>query len=408
MDDEGILLFEGEYKNGIKYGKEYNSAGKLIFDGEYKNMDDVVKECESIPLSNYGDEISKEKPWNGKIYIYEHHTRFRCGGCCFGMPDFNNEYMEDSDIEKYKNIKDLIKFEGEYFNGEKNGKGKEYNIEGNLIYEGVYLNDKRKEIKKKGFLYFDDDGYYTLMFEGELLNGQKNGKGKEYDQRGNIIFEGEYLNGEKLNSKCKIFYDNDQLKFEGEFINGNPKGKFYNSNGIMIFEGEYSKGKEWNGKAKEYKDDKLIFEGEFINGKKIGKEYNSQGKLIFEGEYLEGKKWKGKFEEYNNEGKLIFKGELFEGKKWNGIIYNNNYNFEIEIKSGIYKLKDSNNKIKFINDSERRKKLNKSKPEYFFFYCSDIRYIIIEENGKGKEYEYNGKLIYEGKYLNWKYMKVNI
>jgi antitoxin component YwqK of YwqJK toxin-antitoxin module len=87
----------------------------------------------------------------------------------------------------------------------------------------------------------------------------------------NIIFEGEYLNGEKLNSKCKIFYDNDQLKFEGEFINGNPKGKFYNSNGIMIFEGEYSKGKEWNGKAKEYKDDKLIFEGEFINGKKLGK-----------------------------------------------------------------------------------------------------------------------------------------
>ena len=104
--------------------------------------------------------------------------------------------------------------------------------------------------------------------------------------------------------------------------------------------------------------------------------------------------------EYNSEGKLIFEGEYLNGKKWNGIIYNNNYNFEIEIKSGIYKLKDSNNKIKFINDSERRKKLNKSKPEYFFFDCSDIRYIIVEENGKGKEYEYNGKLIYEGEYLN--------
>ena len=46
--------------------------------------------------------------------------------------------------------------------------------------------------------------------------------------------------------------------------------------------------------------------------------------------------------------------------------------------------------------------MNKSKPEYFFFDCSDIRYIIVEENGKGKEYEYNGKLIYEGEYLNWK------
>ena len=57
--------------------------------------------------------------------------------------------MKDSDIEKYKNIKDLIKYEGEYFDDLKNGMGKEYDIEGNLIYEGVYLNDKRKEFKKK-------------------------------------------------------------------------------------------------------------------------------------------------------------------------------------------------------------------------------------------------------------------
>ena len=44
------------------------------------------------------------------------------------MRDFNDDYMEDSDIEKYKNIKDLIKFEGEYSNGKKNGIGKNYYI----------------------------------------------------------------------------------------------------------------------------------------------------------------------------------------------------------------------------------------------------------------------------------------
>ena len=36
------------------------------------------------------------------------------------------------------------------------------------------------------------------MYEGEYLNGKRNGKGKEYDEKGNIIFEGEYLNGEPL------------------------------------------------------------------------------------------------------------------------------------------------------------------------------------------------------------------
>ena len=55
----------------------------------------------------------------------------------------------------------------------RNGKGKEYNHNGELEFEGEYLNDK------------------------------KNGKGKEYNNDGKLIFEGEYLNNEK-NGKGKI------------------------------------------------------------------------------------------------------------------------------------------------------------------------------------------------------------
>ena len=29
------------------------------------------------------------------------------------------------------------------------------------------------------------------------LNGKRNGKGKEYDSNGKLIFEGEYLNGKR-------------------------------------------------------------------------------------------------------------------------------------------------------------------------------------------------------------------
>ena len=36
-----------------------------------------------------------------------------------------------------------------------------------------------------------------MIFEGEYLNGKKNGKGKKYDFN-SLIFEGEYLNGEKM------------------------------------------------------------------------------------------------------------------------------------------------------------------------------------------------------------------
>ena len=51
-----------------------------------------------------------------------------------------------------------------------------------------------KELKNvKGKEY---DYYGSLSFEGEYLNGERNGKGKEYDiHNGSLSFEGEYLNG---------------------------------------------------------------------------------------------------------------------------------------------------------------------------------------------------------------------
>ena len=80
--------------------------------------------------------------------------------------------------------------------------------------------------------YYYNKIYYWfggIGFEGEFLNGEKSGKGKEYNRDGKLIFEGEYLNGKK---------------------NGN--GKEFNSQGELIFEGEYLNGKRWNGKMHGY------------------------------------------------------------------------------------------------------------------------------------------------------------
>jgi len=53
----------------------------------------------------------------------------------------------------------------------------------------------------------------------------KNGKGKEYFSiRGELKFEGEYLNGRK-NGKGKEYDYNDKLYYEGEYINGKRHGK---------------------------------------------------------------------------------------------------------------------------------------------------------------------------------------
>ena len=86
----------------------------------------------------------------------------------------------------------ILEFEGEYLYGIKwNGK----------IYDKT--NNKFCELKNgKGYIKeYDYDG--KLIYEGEYLNGERNGKGKEYF-RGKLIFEGEYLNG-KRNGKGKEY-----------------------------------------------------------------------------------------------------------------------------------------------------------------------------------------------------------
>ena len=200
------------------------------------------------------------------------------------------------------NIQDYKEISGRYKIGGKNGKGSEYTL------------DKK-----------------NLIFEGEYKKGRRNGNGKEYYQDEKLKFEGEYSNGEKWNGKG--FNKNGIIDFQIE--NGNGKGKEYYKNGKLKFEGKYKNGKR-NGKGKEYyQDEKLKFEGEYKNGKRNGKgkEYYKDEKLNFEGEYLYDRR-NGKGKEYYYSGELKFEGEYFYGERWNGKSYNKNGKIDFQIKDG--------------------------------------------------------------------------
>ena len=56
---------------------------------------------------------------------------------------------------------------------------------------------ERKNKKKIGKEYYHD----KLKFEGQYINDQRNGRGKEYNFKGDVIFEGEYLNNQRWNGK---------------------------------------------------------------------------------------------------------------------------------------------------------------------------------------------------------------
>ena len=152
---------------------------------------------------------------------------------------------------------------------------------------------------------YDENGQKIF----EIKNGE--GKGKLYDDKNNLIFDGEIKKGKYWNGKVYEYdyemkiNNNNKIKFEGVYENGELKqGKKY-ENGEIIFEGEYKQNKEWTGKLKNYKIDKnyIILQGELSEGKWSGKgkEFDSFGYAIYEGQFLEGKR-NGEGIEYISDG----------------------------------------------------------------------------------------------------------
>ena len=198
--------------------------------------------------------------------------------------EYNKEYQSllEINLETFKNISGKIKIMGF------NGYGKEYKSD-----------------------------TMELTFEGEYLNGQKNGKGKKYYYNGKLEFEGEYLKGKK-SGKGKEYYPNGKLKFEGEYLNGQKR------KGIEYDEGQETNViiKKYNCKNKKEYDEKgkLTFVGNYLNGNIIGKEFVNNDKLKIENFlkeenaelYLNENKWNRKVKEYYPNGKLKFERELFK------------------------------------------------------------------------------------------------
>ena len=335
--------------NGL--GKEYTPDGhELIFEGKYLNG---KRNGKGIEYFKNGEKKYEGVFLNGNIYEGIQYDENRKKIITF---------KNGKGIELYNN--GLIKFEGEYLKGKKwtgkgytyygiklfeikNGNGyiREYNSDGSLLFKGHYLNGERNG---KGKEY----SHGKLLFEGNYLNGVRNGKGKEYFENFRIQFEGEYLNGKRWNGKVydENLFDYDEISFypeetyifsnfildvkkgkenkngklvyKGEYVNGKKDGKgkeYYEDE--LIFEGEYIKG-ERNGKGKQYFFDELIFEGEYMDGIRngFGKEYYINNKIKFEGEYQDGK-INGKGKEYDYFGRLIFEGEYVNNKRMNGLVY---------------------------------------------------------------------------------------
>ena len=122
-------------------------------------MDEIISKSENInSYLNSGKSIKSE-------YIFKEIFSFLDKKALFNIITYNKKWQNILKI----NIEDYKKLSGKYKIGKKDGKGKVYKLNTNI-----------------------------LLFEGEYLNGKKNGNGKDYYYKSKLKFEGEYLNGKKM------------------------------------------------------------------------------------------------------------------------------------------------------------------------------------------------------------------
>jgi len=219
-----------------------------------------------------------------------------------------------------------------------------------------------------------------LIFEGKFIQGERNGKGKEYFFNGTTKFFGDYFHGREWTGEGydiegkKIYTLNDGKGIINESIKRFLKNKII----FIEYKYEYLNGGK-NGRGKKIIDNKLSFEGNFFNGKKNGKgiEYDNQERKLFEGEYFYDEKLKGK--EFIK-GRLEYEGTYFFGTKWNGKGDDENGNI-------IYELNNGTGKVRQYKDGE---------------LIFDGEYFEGKKNGHGKKYYSNGNLKFEGEYFEGK------
>ena len=306
-----------------------NGEKRIKFEGEYLN---------GQKWNGIGFDIKGEKQYelkNGSGYIYEYDNSNKLS--------FEGEVIKGIKTGMAKEyIQGMLDFEGFYFNGKRQGKGKIYDYNGGrLWYEGDFINGKKNGYGKE---YLDG----CLDYKGEFIDDQKNGKGKSYfSSIGKLYEEGIFFKNRLI--KGKIYSGDGMLREEVKYRNFAFdeymteflwKGKIYNKRGILEYEGTKLKGKMWNGIGYNPKGEKAFeirngigrIKKYFSNGKiKLdadsiygyifgwGKEYYENGNIKYDGLlfYL-GDEW-GQWaiaNKYDEEGKLIYSGKMMNGEEY--------------------------------------------------------------------------------------------
>ena len=204
---------------------------------------------------------------------------------------------------------DNVIFVGALADGRINGYGTLYDPEGNLRYQGEFLEDQYSGM---GELYYRSG---NVEYVGQLVASQYEGKGKLYDEEGVLIYEGDFSQG-LYEGSGTLYYADGGVRYCGGFSRGlyEGMGVLFHENGVASYEGEFLQGKR-SGNGKVYEEDgELIYDGFFSQDRYEGEgTLYRDGQIVRQGSFHTGVLTSGTTVYYDRKGNLLFQGNIDNG-----------------------------------------------------------------------------------------------
>lgn len=205
-----------------------------------------------------------------------------------GIPNGKGKYI----------LSKMTVHEGDYVNGQLNGKGqitiKYKNDSVFYLYNGQLSDDVPNGFGEE--IYFYSDGDTLSVYKGNFSKGDKQGPGllKEFTYYVTTIYKG-YFDLNKPQGKVEIWdhYKGKPVNYyKGDFYNGERDGYGEEVFGFNKYCGEWKKNNK-NGIGKLFFDSLLIYDGDWRSGK-----FNGSGKRYF----LDGSYYFGEFKNNQRDG----------------------------------------------------------------------------------------------------------
>lgn len=354
-NEDGNLTLEINYKSGKKNGQRVTYLPEEIVRENFENdiktdltlhFDLKERLIKSVPF-NKGLEEGIALSYDTLGTIIELTTYKR--GYIVERERINRRDSENRQHGPWKWFYEngIVKSEGVYKNGLKNGLFKEYDKQGNLKKIEKFVDDlKQESAEEVARLDLRRDYFPTgkVKVEATYRNGVPEGIRREFDENGTVvrsfIFRNGIIAGEGIinpdglrQGLWKEYYPDGTLKSQGNYVNGNKTGdwEFFYPKGELEQKGSYNdQGKPVGKWVWFYSSGKILREENYRNGLKDGlmTEYSPEGIVIAQGDYIDS--FEDGFWTFEN-GFYREEGELIEGMRqgnWKHFYENNALAFE--------------------------------------------------------------------------------